>query len=385
MAVRVSLEIRHLSVGYRDHLVIEDLSLTVPEGEILALLGPSGCGKSTLLRAIAGLIPIHSGEIWADGRVLNTVPTHLRRIGMVFQDEQLFPHRNVTANIEFGLKMAKAPLAQRRHRVEEMLNLIGLSHLSSRRVHELSGGEAKRVALARALAPAPDLLLLDEPLTGLDAALHERLVREVPAILRSLGTTAIWVTHNRAEAAAVADRIWEMKTQPLDPANSSSSKPKNLRPTLVELTATDTHHLRRSVLRVGTPTQEVTFAEDAQPTTWHLGLRDPKTADLVAVSTWLPREHQSAPGRPGVQLRGMAVAAQFQGSGLGRRLLEAGSELARQRGAEVLWARARDSALGFYERAGWQVIGDGYIDATTALAHHDVVLVVGADPKDTLS
>ena len=372
----MSLEICHLCVGYRDHLVIEDMSLTVPKGQILALLGPSGCGKSTLLRAIAGLIPIRSGEIRAGGRTLTTVPTHLRRIGMVFQDEHLFPHHDVTANIEFGLKMAKVPSPQKRQRAAEMLNLMGLTHLGSRRVNELSGGEAKRVALARALAPTPDLLLLDEPLTGLDTALHERLVREVPKILRALGTTVIWVTHNRDEAAAVADRIWEMGSVPLDRSDSA--------PNLTEISASETHTLRRKVLRVGTPTQEVNFPEDAELTTWHLGLRDPVTNELIAVSTWLPREHPSAPGRPGVQLRGMAVAQQFQGLGLGERLLNAGSERACQRGAEVLWARARDSALGFYQQAGWQVVGDGYIDATTELAHHDVIRIVGNNFDDGL-
>jgi ABC-type nitrate/sulfonate/bicarbonate transport system ATPase subunit/GNAT superfamily N-acetyltransferase len=374
----MSLEIRHLSVGYRDHLVIEDLSLSVSTAEILALLGPSGCGKSTLLRAIAGLIPIHSGEICADGRLLNSVPTHLRRIAMVFQDEHLFPHRDVAANIEFGLKMAKVPSSERKQRVAEMLDLVGLSHLGSRRINELSGGEAKRVALARALAPAPDLLLLDEPLTGLDTALHERLVREVPAILRGLGTTAIWVTHNRAEAAAVADRIWEMGSAPQDRSDPAPDTAY----TVVELAASETRDLRRSVLRVGTPSQEVVFPEDGEPTTWHLGLRDAVTTQLVAVSTWLPREHPSAPGRPGVQLRGMAVASHVQGTGLGAQLLEAGCILASQRGAQVLWARARDTALGFYQRAGWQVIGDGYIDATTALPHHDVVHHISDDLND---
>jgi ABC-type nitrate/sulfonate/bicarbonate transport system ATPase subunit len=362
----MTLEIRNLSVGYRNHLVIEDLSLSVPAGQILGLLGPSGCGKSTLLRAIAGLIPIRSGEITLAGTSLTSLPTHQRRVGMIFQDNQLFPHRDVAANIEFGLMMAKMPSAQRHTRREELLRLVGLAGLDYRRVDELSGGEAKRVALARALAPAPDLLLLDEPLTGLDSDLHDRLVIEVPKILRSLGTTAIWVTHNRAEASAVADAIWEMGLSPVSMNPHQQFE-------IVELAPAQTHALRRAVLRAGTPTDVVTFSEDDEPTTWHLGIRDQATGDLVATSTWICRDHSGAPGRNGFQLRQMAVASDLQGSGLGMRLLRAGVAMAQQRGAHIVWARARDSALGFYASAGWEVVGEGYIDAATALPHHDMI------------
>lgn len=362
----MSLEISHLSVGYRDQLVLRDFSLSVPRSQILGLLGPSGCGKSTLLRAVAGLIPVHSGEINLAGVSLRSLPTHQRRVGMVFQDNQLFPHRNVAANIEFGLKMAKIPSDQRRQRRGELLDLVGLSEMDHRRVDELSGGEAKRVALARALAPAPDLLLLDEPLTGLDGALHARLIIEVPAILRSLGTTAIWVTHNRSEAESVADAISEM-----DVAQTPSEHPKDLE--ISELSASQTHALRRSILRAGTPSDVVTFIEDTEPTTWHLGIRDRASGEILATSSWIRRDHPCAPDHSGIQLRQMAVASDLQRLGLGMKLLRAGVEMAQHRGADIVWARTRDSAASFYACAGWEVVGDGYIDSATALPHHDMI------------
>lgn len=200
--------------------VLERFTMTVATGEVVALLGPSGSGKSTLLRVIAGLLVPESGSITLDGEDLGTTPTHRRGIGMVFQDEQLFPHRDVARNIAFGLEMTRVDRTQRQRRVAEMLDLVGLPDFGHRSVADLSGGEAKRVAVARALAPAPRVLLLDEPLTGLDRELHDRLAVEVAAILRRAGTTAIWVTHDLQEASVVADRIIE-----LSPSTPRSSSP----------------------------------------------------------------------------------------------------------------------------------------------------------------
>lgn len=358
----MSLDIHDLCVGYGPEPVLSGLDLQVATGEILAIQGPSGCGKSTLLRAIAGLIPIRAGRIILDGRDLAGVPTHRRQVGMVFQDNQLFPHRDVAANVEFGLLMARRSRTDRARRRESLLDLVGLRSLAHRRVSELSGGEARRVALARALAPEPAVLLLDEPLSGLDPDLHAHLQVEVPSILRATHTTALWVTHDRAEAAAVADRIVDLGPSQMPPEME-----------LIEITAADTHALRRRVLRVDTPTTEVHFAEDEEPTTWHLGLRETATGELRAISTWLWRDHPAEPGRRGVQLRGMAVDDGYRGRGVGGILLYGGLTVAVERGAEVLWARARDTALGFYMAHGWMPHGEGYIDAGTALTHHDVI------------
>jgi thiamine transport system ATP-binding protein len=200
------LEVRELSVSFGRRTVLRDLSLHVDTGEVLAVLGPSGVGKSTLLRVIAGLIPADHGSVWMDDRDLTHVPAHQRSIGLMFQDEQLFPHLDVASNIGFGLRMQRRPRQQIAQRVDELLDLVGMTGFGTRRVGSLSGGEATRVALARSLAPNPSALLLDEPLTGLDRELHDRLMVEVATLLRATGTTAVLVTHDPQEADSMADR-----------------------------------------------------------------------------------------------------------------------------------------------------------------------------------
>ena len=200
------LVVDSVSVSLGGRSVLDAVSLEVSAGEVVAVFGPSGSGKSTLLRAVAGLVEVESGRVVIDGVDVTGVPTHRRRVGMVFQDEQLFPHRDVAGNVAFGLEMARVERRERESRVEELLSTVGLDGFGDRDVSTLSGGEAKRVALARSLAPRPAVLLADEPLTGLDADLHDRLAVEVGAVLRELGTTTLWVTHDRAEAALVADR-----------------------------------------------------------------------------------------------------------------------------------------------------------------------------------
>ncbi len=200
------LVVDSVSVSLGGRSVLDAVSLEVSAGEVVAVFGPSGSGKSTLLRAVAGLVEVESGRVVIDGVDVTSVPTHRRRVGMVFQDEQLFPHRDVAGNVAFGLEMAGVERRERESRVEELLSAVGLDGFGDRDVSTLSGGEAKRVALARSLAPRPAVLLADEPLTGLDADLHDRLAVEVGAVLRESGTTTLWVTHDRAEAALVADR-----------------------------------------------------------------------------------------------------------------------------------------------------------------------------------
>ena len=194
-------------VRFGDRNVLDGLSLQVDDSEIVAVLGPSGAGKSTLLRVIAGLMRPDGGVIALDGVEITDRPAHLRNIGMMFQDEQLFPHLDVAANIAFGPRMHRWNANAIRTRVDELLTIVGLDGFGDRRVDRLSGGEKKRVALARSLAPRPAVLLLDEPLTGLDRDLHDRLIVELGDVLRATGTTAVLVTHDRHEAAALAGRV----------------------------------------------------------------------------------------------------------------------------------------------------------------------------------
>ena len=204
------LSVRGLAVTYGDLRAVDGVDLEVAAGEVVALLGASGSGKSSLLRAVAGLEDVAAGEVAWDGRSMVRVPVHRRGFGLMFQDGQLFEHRDVGGNIAYGL--TGLPRARRGERVREMLELVGLPGFERRRVTTLSGGQAQRVALARALAPAPRLLLLDEPLSALDRALREQLATDVRAILREGGTTALYVTHDQDEAMTVADRVGVMES-----------------------------------------------------------------------------------------------------------------------------------------------------------------------------
>jgi len=366
------LEVDEVTAGYGPVPVLRTVSLHVGDGEIVGLLGPSGSGKSTLLRVVAGLVIPASGRVVLDGVDVTTVPTHRRGVGMVFQDEQLFPHRSVAANVGFGLRMQGRERADIDSRVAEMLTLVGLDGFGSRAVVGLSGGEAKRVALARSLAPAPRILLLDEPLTGLDRELHDRLTAELARILRAAGTTALIVTHDRAEAAAAADRVVR-----LDELTATGSGMR-----IVDITAVETHDLRRRVLRKGDPRATVEFGGDDDPATVHLGARD-GTGALMAVSTWLPRPGPVDPATTDRQLRGMAVDDGLRGSGIGAVLLAAGVARAYDEGATAVWANARDTALAFYARHGFEIVGDGFVAADSGVAHHRIRHVASAHGRRT--
>jgi thiamine transport system ATP-binding protein len=206
-----TLEVEDLRVRFGDVVAVDGVTFTLADGEVLAVLGPSGCGKSTLLRAVAGLERVDAGTIAFDGQDLAPVPTFRRGFALMFQDGQLFPHLSVADNIGYPLRLRRVPRAERRARVDELLELVGLPGAHDREPATLSGGEAQRVALARALAVRPRLLLLDEPLSALDRDLRERLAGELRDILRAEGTTALLVTHDHDEAFAVADRMAVMR------------------------------------------------------------------------------------------------------------------------------------------------------------------------------
>ena len=209
----MSLVIDNISFSYGDRNILRSFTLQVPTGSTTAVVGPSGSGKSTLLRIIAGLLKPTTGTIILNSQDISHVPTHLRSVGMVFQDNQLFPHLNVYDNVAFGLRMAKVDKRVIAERCQGLLDLVGLTEAAKQSVSTLSGGEAKRVALARALAPSPQVLLLDEPLTGLDNQLHDRLAQDLQRILHATSTTALLVTHLIPEAEVISDVIHHLVNQ----------------------------------------------------------------------------------------------------------------------------------------------------------------------------
>ncbi|MER6734818.1 ABC transporter ATP-binding protein [Streptomyces puniciscabiei] len=199
------------TVRFGGRAVLDAVDLDVAEHEVVCVLGPSGSGKSTLLRAVAGLQPLSGGRVLLDGRDQSGVPAHRRGVGLMFQDHQLFPQRDVGANVAFGLRMHGVAKGERDAETGQLLDLVGLPGAGRRAVASLSGGEQQRVALARALAPRPRLLMLDEPLGQLDRSLRERLVVELRELFGRLGTTVLAVTHDQGEAFALADRVVVMR------------------------------------------------------------------------------------------------------------------------------------------------------------------------------
>ena len=209
------LSMKDVTVRYGETVAVDDVSLDLATGEVLAVLGPSGCGKSTLLRAVAGLEPLSAGSIAWDGTDLSGTPTHKRGFALMFQDGQLFAHLSVARNVAYALRLRRVPSTRVAARVGELLDLVGLSGYDDRLPGTLSGGERQRVALARALAVEPRLILLDEPLSALDATLRERLAGDLREILHTAGTTALLVTHDHEEAfdQAAIDEVWR---EPVD-------------------------------------------------------------------------------------------------------------------------------------------------------------------------
>ncbi|WP_157156802.1 MULTISPECIES: ABC transporter ATP-binding protein [unclassified Diaminobutyricimonas] len=216
MTIGTRVELRGVVKDYAGQRALDGIDLAIEPGEFIALLGPSGCGKTTALRSLAGLEEISDGQILLDDVDVHKLPTNKRDIGMVFQQYSLFPHLTVEENVEFGLRMRKVQAAERRRRAQESLELVGLGHLAVRYAHQLSGGQQQRVALARALVTRPKVLLLDEPLSALDAKVRVQLRDEIKRIQSELQITTVFVTHDQEEALAVADRIAVMNAGCID-------------------------------------------------------------------------------------------------------------------------------------------------------------------------
>ncbi len=211
-----SVSLRHLTRAFGAAKALDGMSLEIAPGELVALLGPSGCGKTTALRIVAGFETADAGQVLIDGRDVSLVAAAKRDMGMVFQSYSLFPNMNAADNVAFGLRMRKTPAARRRQRAAELLDMVGLSAQAKQYPHQLSGGQQQRVALARALAIEPRVLLLDEPLSALDAKVRLQLREQIRALQQRLGTTTLFVTHDQEEALSMADRVGVMRAGKLE-------------------------------------------------------------------------------------------------------------------------------------------------------------------------
>ncbi|WP_029089491.1 ABC transporter ATP-binding protein [Brevibacterium album] len=208
----MSVRFQDVRKSYDSTEVLRDFSIDIEAGSMVSLLGPSGCGKTTTLRILAGFEEVNGGDVLVGGRSVLSLPPHRRDMGMVFQSYSLFPNLSVADNIEYGLRIRKVDAGARRRRTEELLEVCGLAGMGSRYPHQLSGGQQQRVALARALATQPTVLLLDEPLSALDAAVRSSLRDEIRRVQQALGTTTVFITHDQGEALAIADRVAVMNS-----------------------------------------------------------------------------------------------------------------------------------------------------------------------------
>ncbi|PWC96997.1 ABC transporter ATP-binding protein [Azospirillum sp. TSO5] len=227
----VGVDIEGVNLSYGSNHVLKDVNLAIRPGEFFAFLGPSGCGKTTLLRLIAGFNTAQGGEVRIGGRDISTLPPHRRDVGMVFQSYALWPHMTVRRNVAFGLEERRVPRAEIERRVDAALDLVGLKHLADRRPSQLSGGQQQRVALARTVVIEPKILLLDEPLSNLDAKLRVQMRQELLSLQRKLGLTTIFVTHDQEEANTICDRIAVMddgKVQQVGTPQDLYDHPANL-------------------------------------------------------------------------------------------------------------------------------------------------------------
>ncbi len=226
----VGINIENAVKKYGDDIIIPDLSVQIVNGEFFTLLGPSGCGKTTLLRMIAGFNSIEGGLIKFNDETINQIPAHKRNIGMVFQNYAIFPHLTVRQNVEYGLKLRKIPKAEMKQKVDEILDVVKIKEYQDRLPENLSGGQQQRVALARAIVIHPSVLLMDEPLSNLDAKLRIEMRGAIRDVQKKVGITTIYVTHDQEEALAISDRIAVMNEgviQQLGAPESLYTRPYN--------------------------------------------------------------------------------------------------------------------------------------------------------------
>ncbi|WP_019120928.1 ABC transporter ATP-binding protein [Brevibacillus massiliensis] len=207
MAAKIDVELRNIKKVFQNNVVVQNFNLQVEQGEFISFLGPSGCGKTTTLNMIAGFLEPDEGDLFIKGQRMNGVPPHKRELGMVFQTYSLFPHMTVAENVAYGLKLRKVSKTEMQERSKRVLELVKLPHVADRYPKQLSGGQRQRIAIARALVIEPSLLLLDEPLSNLDAKLREELRDELKRLHQEIGVTTIFVTHDQEEALSLSDRI----------------------------------------------------------------------------------------------------------------------------------------------------------------------------------
>ena len=227
----MQIKLDHLTKSFDENIAVNDLSITLESGKLIALLGPSGCGKTTTLNMISGILPVTGGKVFFDDRDVTALPPEKRGIGLVFQNYALYPHMTVLQNICFPMEIRKIPKKERLARAQELAELVHITPLLKRKPAELSGGQQQRVAIARALSKQPDVLLLDEPLSNLDAKLRIEMREEIRRIQREAGITTVFVTHDQEEASSIADRVVLLKDgvlQQEDTARGLYENPKNL-------------------------------------------------------------------------------------------------------------------------------------------------------------
>ncbi|MFH0939628.1 MAG: ABC transporter ATP-binding protein [Planctomycetota bacterium] len=360
----MSLEIINLCVNYNATRALDGVSLKLEPGEMFFLLGPSGCGKSTLLRAVAGFIAQFEGDIRIAGQSIRGLPPHRRDFGMVFQNYALFPHLTVEGNVAFGLKARHTPAAERKSRVADALQMVGLRGLESRRPGELSGGQQQRVALARALVIRPRVLLLDEPLSNLDAKLRWEMREEIRRIHRQTRITTLYVTHDQKEALSLADRMAILNAGKIDALGS----PRELyhRP-LTHFSAGflgDVNALNGTVAAdgrsVNTPLGVVELNSNAMPA--ELTVNAPVTIFCRPENVMMAAPDRSAPW-PG-DCRPLAVASVMSSAFLGESTLyeialpgEIRWRALRHEGAEARFADGASVRLAV-NRHAWAVLED---------------------------